>query len=696
MTRVTITDDAAINRIAVTDSETEINLTLSQVAPGTLTQLTDVLVSGAQADQVLTYDGTRWVNQAPSLGVVVSVNGLTGAVELDTDDIAEGTTNLYYTDQRVFDKVADMGNTGLIVYAVNGSGGDVVLTTSDIAEGTNLYYTDARVNDVLSTKTTTDLAEGSNLYFTTARADSAFDTRLTTKTTTDLAEGSNLYFTTSRARSSISGGTGVTYTPATGVVAIGQPVETTSDVQFNTVNIAGATTLSWNADEGTLEFPVNNEVTLQIGQENLIHVKNLSGATLNNGQVVRVTGASGSKLTVDLANNTSDAVSADTIAVMTQTLNNNGVGYATTEGLVRGLNTSSFTEGAVLWLDGAGVFTQTKPLTPLHLVQIGYVVRSHPTVGSIFVCIKNGWEIDELHDVLVTAPVDGEVLTYNGTTNLWENTPPAVPPNGYTDSEAIAAVSSNADNVFTGNLTVEGDFVVLEQVKINNFEFPITDVGATSTWAGNTKTLDMSSAFIKIILNTSSPTVTFDTSKFFNNNLNLRMVHILVDYISGDGVIQWPADMKWQRNETPNFAIGTSRDRYLIKMLGSGLRGWDGHIEQVFNVNNTSSRTTPLKFNRLTDIGGISDGTTGGVLRTLGDGTFGVNNNLEVLSNKVVSYVPLQLAVYSATQLRAITGTPGMIAMVNESPGTEFAINEMAYWSVISNSWRYVRSNSGV
>ena len=174
------------------------------------------------------------------------------------------------------------------------------------------------------------------------------------------------------------------------------------------------------------------------------------------------------------------------------------------------------------------------------------------------------------------------------------------------------------------------------------------------------------------------------------------MVHILVDYISGDGVIQWPAEMKWQRNEAPNFAIGTSRDRYLIKMLGSGLRGWDGHIEQVFNINNTSSRTTPLKFNRLTDIGGVTDGTVGGVLRTLGDGTFGVNNNLEVLSSKVVTYVPLQLPVYNKAQLTAITGAPGMIAMVDEKPGTEFAINELAYWHIATNNWRYVRNNSAV
>lgn len=77
-------------------------------------------------------------------------------------------------------------------------------STDDLSEGsTNLYYTDARANSAfdtrLATKSTTDLAEGTNLYYTDARANSAFDTRLATKTSDDVTEGStNLYFTDER------------------------------------------------------------------------------------------------------------------------------------------------------------------------------------------------------------------------------------------------------------------------------------------------------------------------------------------------------------------------------------------------------------------------------------------------------------------------------------------------------------------
>ena len=76
--------------------------------------------------------------------------------------------------------------------------------TDEITEGsTNLYYTQTRVyNDFdtrLASKTTSDLTEGSNLYYTETRVNSAFDTRLASKSTDNVSEGStNLYYTDTR------------------------------------------------------------------------------------------------------------------------------------------------------------------------------------------------------------------------------------------------------------------------------------------------------------------------------------------------------------------------------------------------------------------------------------------------------------------------------------------------------------------
>ena len=80
-------------------------------------------------------------------------SAVTGGALSNTDALAEGTTNLYYTDARVDARIAS--NTG---GSLDLSG----KTTTDLAEGTNLYYTDARVQAVsmnsLSEDTTPELS----------------------------------------------------------------------------------------------------------------------------------------------------------------------------------------------------------------------------------------------------------------------------------------------------------------------------------------------------------------------------------------------------------------------------------------------------------------------------------------------------------------------------------------------------------
>lgn len=86
-----------------------------------------------------------------------------------TDNLTEGSTNLYFTNTRVYTKVKasliagsnvsftynDNAQTITIssqgnVQSVNGETGAVVLDTDDISEGvTNQYYTDAKVEAVL-------------------------------------------------------------------------------------------------------------------------------------------------------------------------------------------------------------------------------------------------------------------------------------------------------------------------------------------------------------------------------------------------------------------------------------------------------------------------------------------------------------------------------------------------------------------
>jgi hypothetical protein len=218
-------------------------------------------------------------------------------------------------------------------------------------------------------------------------------------------------------------------------------------IDFNTqlTGISGQVgRLIWNDADGTLNLGLKGgNVTLQLGQEQVCRFRNNTSEDFLNGQVVYITGSTGSFATASLAIANSEAASSVVIGVLTEDIAKNTEGFVTTAGLVRDLNTSALTEGASIWLSPtiAGALTSTKPVAPNHAVLIGYCIRSHPTFGTIFIHVQNGYELEELHNVLITSPSDGDVLTYDSTTNLWKNEAAAAGLAG-TESDPVYVASS--------------------------------------------------------------------------------------------------------------------------------------------------------------------------------------------------------------------------------------------------------------
>ena len=169
-------------------------------------------------DTTIIYDranGTIKANATVLAGLIGSV-GFTG----NTNAVAEGSLNLYYTNARVYANVI-----GLFGAKANVSD----LTTSNVAELTNLYYTNARVySNVISLLnnyataadlnrkanvvdlTTANVAELTNLYYTNARVYANVIGLLNAKanvvdlTTANVREStSNLYFTNARVYSNV-------------------------------------------------------------------------------------------------------------------------------------------------------------------------------------------------------------------------------------------------------------------------------------------------------------------------------------------------------------------------------------------------------------------------------------------------------------------------------------------------------------
>ena len=122
--------------------------TKSSVDGLTVNSISDVTITTPSSGQVLQYNGSAWVNATDEDNL--SNN--------DTDDLAEGSTNQYYTDARARGAISVTGSgsydssTGVItvtggVTSVNSLTGAVTIDTDDVAEGsTNQYYTDTRVD----------------------------------------------------------------------------------------------------------------------------------------------------------------------------------------------------------------------------------------------------------------------------------------------------------------------------------------------------------------------------------------------------------------------------------------------------------------------------------------------------------------------------------------------------------------------
>lgn len=226
----------------------------------------------------------------------------------------------------------------------------------------------------------------------------------------------------------------VPYTGANQNVNIGEYQISAGQVVFNQTptQSAGVGVMRWNDTDGTLDLGLKGgNVTLQLGQEQVVRIVNKTGSNLTEAgyQAVYTSGAQGQRLKVDLALANSDLTSAGTLGIVTENIAVNQEGFVTTNGLVRGINTTGSLQGET-WVDGdilylspivAGRITNIKPIAPQHLVVIGVCVYAHITQGSIFVKVDNGYELDELHNVLITSITNNEGLFYETSTGLWKN-----------------------------------------------------------------------------------------------------------------------------------------------------------------------------------------------------------------------------------------------------------------------------------
>lgn len=159
-------DDAEAAANTYTDGEiATVNSTIGaldtdDVAEGTNQYFTDARAKTSAAD--LLTNATLTNIQITGTGAGLTITAENGVADSDTDDLVEGVNNLYFTDERAQDAVAaaiaagthanitisyDDANNSISFTAENGVADS---TTDDLTEGSsNLYFTDARAVSAL-------------------------------------------------------------------------------------------------------------------------------------------------------------------------------------------------------------------------------------------------------------------------------------------------------------------------------------------------------------------------------------------------------------------------------------------------------------------------------------------------------------------------------------------------------------------
>ena len=229
--------------VGVDDSSIETDSDQLQVKAG---GITNAMLAGGIANSKLTNSSITIAGASTALG---------GTVLADTDALSEGSSNLYFTNERVDDRVA-----ALIV------GGSNITATYDDAAGTltlagSAAYTDANARQSISV--TDNGGDGSLAY--------------NNSTGVITYNGPSA----SEVRAHLSAGTGITYSG--GQISIGQAVATNSNVQFADLTLSGDLTVNGTTTTVSSTNSVIADALIELGNGTSGSPSNDAGLVIERG-----------------------------------------------------------------------------------------------------------------------------------------------------------------------------------------------------------------------------------------------------------------------------------------------------------------------------------------------------------------------------------------------------------------------------
>lgn len=420
---------------------------------------------------------------------VTSVNGDAGPlVDLDTSDIPENT-NLYFTTARARQSIsAGTGilynnSTGVItnagVLSIQGFSGTVTLDTDDIPEGsTNLYYSSSLFDIDFASKTTDDLAEGiTNLYFTDTRARNAvIASSIVNGDITHSPDGNSVYDALALKLNNsqlISGSSGINTGDSIGVVV----------TQSGT---AGYSVLDLNVTESSLgsgpsyfmRFRRGGSDIIKFRSTGLIEGAGLSNSTSSSLALIGV-GSSGTTISRNIADTavtlTVSQLNASSTGDILQLKNSSSTVFSVSQSGKVKINDGSQSNGYVLVTDGSGVGTWTDLSTIGVVTETDPVFTSSDAFGITSADISN-W--DEAYD---NYPVDIK-FTGSGTITLDVTLKDG---SSLTDSFTVSGGSQDFDDVLTvGNIGTNQDAIIESNIGHTPHGFIVTHSSVNRAYLG--------------------------------------------------------------------------------------------------------------------------------------------------------------------------------------------------------------------
>ena len=220
-------------------------------------------------------DFGRLVNNANQLSIY---SGTTEALALSGANTSAKGSLAVATNATVGGTLAVTGNTSV-------SAGNLTVNTGNVSIGGTLGVTGTITGTLsgtvssLGNHTTDSLAEGTKLYYTDARVKAAIGVTDAGGDGSLTYSNGNITYTgpsATETRSHFSAGTGVGI--ASGVVSIGQPVATTSNVVFNSVSTSGNAVIGGNLTVSGTTTTINTE-TVNIADNQIVLNSNYTGST---------------------------------------------------------------------------------------------------------------------------------------------------------------------------------------------------------------------------------------------------------------------------------------------------------------------------------------------------------------------------------------------------------------------------------